>query len=271
MKGGLFVKKIVFFVFVLFLLTGCGGEKSGLRIWLIDAPPPQNLEHLYLTILGVSVRNAESEVLILQNDIHRIDILQLIGGYAAPLTFNYSNASSFVDVPPGDYTSVILWLAQINSLVMEGDSIADSLLIPAEYSPFEFELEEDFTILPGEDLTVVIDFDAEKSINWQTQPYELTPHFRIFERSTAGFIRGAVRDTAGAFVKLAAVRAVSLTDTMAALSADIGATYSYCLFLPEGTYDISASANGYTISDTVYQGVVINRDSVLDGYDFTLE
>lgn len=265
------MKKIVFFVFVLFFLMGCGEEKGNLRIWLIDAPPPQNVEHIYLVILRVSVRNAEGEVVSLQEDIHRIDILQLAGGYAAPLTYNYSNGSAFVDVDPGDYTSVLLFVAQINSVLMEGDSIADSLLIPEEYYPFEFELEQDFTILSGDYETLVIDFDAVKSINWQTQPYELIPHFRIFEGSNAGFIRGAVRDTAGAFVKLAAVQAVSLTDTMVTLSVDLDTTYSYCLMIPEGTYDISASAAGYTISDTTYEGVVVNRDSVLDGYNFTLE
>jgi hypothetical protein len=265
------VKQIVFFVFVFSFLAGCGGEKGNLRIWLIDAPPPQNVEHIYLTILRVQVRNAEGEVITLQEDIHRIDALQLTGGYAAPLTFNYSNATSFVDVDPGDYTGVSLFVAQINSLVMEGDSIADSLLIPEEYYPFQFELDQDFTVLPGEYQTLVIDFDAGKSINWWTQPYELTPAFRIFESSTAGFLRGAVRDTSGAFVKLAAVQAVSLADTMTVLSADLDTTYSYCLMLPEGTYDISASANGYSISDTVYEGVVVSRNSVLDGYNFTLE
>ena len=162
--------------------------------------------------------------------------------------------------------------SQINSLEMEGDSIADTLLIPVpEDSTFQFELEEDFTILPGGNLTLVVDFDAGKSINWQTQPYELTPNFRIFQSSNAGFVMGAVRDTSGAFVKLAAVQAVSSTDTMVALSADLDTTYSYCLVIPEGTYDISASADGYTISDTVYEGVVVNSDSVLDGYNFTLE
>lgn len=265
------MKKIVFFVFILFFLTGCGGEKSHLRIWLIDAPPPQNVEHIYLTILGVAVRNSEGEIITLQEDIHRIDILRLTGGYAAPLTFNYSNASPFVDVDPGDYTGVRLFIAQINSLVMEGDSIADSLLIPGEYYPFQFELEQDFTVLPGEYQTLVIDFDAGKSINWEVQPYELTPNFRIFQSSTAGFVRGAVRDTSGAFIKLAAVQAVSMADTMVVLSADLDTTHSFCFMLPEGTYDISAFADGYTISDTIYEGVVVNSDSVLDGYNFTLE
>lgn len=265
------MKKIIFFVFILFFLAGCGGEKGNLRIWLIDAPPPQNVEHINLTILGVAVRNAEGEAVSLIEDINRIDILRLIGGYAARLTFNYSNASSFVDVEPGDYTSVLLMIAQINSLQMEGDSIADSLLIPEEYSPFQFELEEDFTISPGEALTIIIDFDAGKSINWEAQPYELTPDFRIFQSSTAGFVRGAVRDTSGAFVKLAAVQAVSMGDTMVVLSAEDTTAHSYSLMIPEGTYDISASADGYTISDTIYQGVVVNSGSVLDGYDFTLE
>jgi len=150
------------------------------------------------------------------------------------------------------------------------DSVQDSLLIPEE-TPVEYELEEDFTIFPGEYLTIVIDFDASKSINWESQPYELTPSFRIFQSSTAGFILGTVKDTSGACVKIAAVQAASSTDTMATLSVDLDTTYSYCLIIPEGTYDISASADGYTISDTIYERVDVIRDSVLTDYNFTLE
>jgi hypothetical protein len=264
------IRKIVFFVFILLFLMGCGDEKGRLKIWLIDAPPPQDTEHIYLTVLGVGIRDEAGEALILNQDIHTLDVLRLIGGRAAVLTLNYSNGSDFTDVEPGNYTSVLLFLAQINWVVR--DSIQDSLLIPVpQDSSFVYELDEDFTILPGGSLTIVVDFDASKSINWKSEPYELTPHFRIFQSSNAGFITGVVKDTSGAAVKFATVQAVSSSDTMSALSADLDTTYSYCLFIPEGTYDIRASADGYTISDTVYNGVNVIGDSTLEGYDFTLE
>lgn len=263
------VKKILFFVFILFFLMGCGQEKGRIRVWLIDAPPPQDIEHIYLTILGVGIRNSEGEAITLQLDPYRVDVVGLIGGFAAPLTFNYSNGSYFVDVEPGDYTSVLLLLAEINSLVMEGDSMTDSLLIP-EGVPIEYELEENFSVLPGEYLTIVVDFDASKSINWESEPYGLIPSFRIFQRSNAGFIRGTVKtveDTSEVAVKFATLHAVSSTDSMTTLSDTAG---DYSLFIPEGTYDVSVSAEDYTASDTIYRAVVI-RDSLLDDYNFILE
>ncbi len=264
------IKKIGFFVLVLFFVIGCQEDDGRLKIWLTDAPPPQNVQNIYLTILAVGIRNAEGEVTTIQNDIHRIDVLELSGGYAAPLTFNYMTGGYYADVKPGDYTSVLLVLAQINSLVMEGDSIADSLLIP-DGMPIEFEIEEDFTVFPGEHLTIVVDFDASKSINWETQPYELNPYFRAFQSSNAGFISGTVKtleDTSEVAVKFAVLHAVSSTDSMTTLSDNAG---NYSLFIPEGTYNISASADGYTVSDTIYEGIDLRADSVLGDYDFTLE
>ena len=153
-------RKIVFFVFILLFVMGCGQEKGKLRIWLIDAPPPQDVEHIYLTVLGVGIRDTKGEVVTLQSDIYTIDIVNLIGGYAASLTYNYGTGGYFVDVEPGDYTSVIFLLAQINYVEKSGDSLSDSLLVPEEYYPFQFELEQDFTLLSGEYLTIIIDFDA---------------------------------------------------------------------------------------------------------------
>ncbi|MBN1695801.1 DUF4382 domain-containing protein [candidate division WOR-3 bacterium] len=263
-------REILFFIFILLFLMGCGQEKGKIRIWLIDAPPPQVVEHIYLTVVGVGIRNSEGDAITLQLDPYTVDIVGLMGGFAAPLTFNYSTGSYFVDVEPGDYTGVLLLLAEINSLVMEGDSVADSLLIP-EGVPIEYELDEAFTVLPGEYRTIIVDFDASKSINWYSEPYELIPSFRIFQSSTAGFIRGIVKtieDTSEVAVKFATLHAVSSTDTMTTLSDSTG---KYSLFIPEGTYDVSVSAEGYTVFDTLYEGVVVNSDSVLDNYNFILE
>lgn len=264
------IKKIVFFIFVLIFIMGCQEEDGKLRIWLTDAPPPQDVQHLYLTVLGVAIRNEEGQIITINSDIHEIDILELSGGYAAPLIYNYFTGGSFVDVEPGNYSSVLLWLAQVNSVV-RSDSVVDSLLIPEEYYPFSFELDKDFTVLSGEYSTIVVDFDASRSINWEGPPYELTPSFRIFQGSEAGFITGTVKeagDTLGTAVKYATLYAVSSGDSITTLSDSAG---NYSLFIPEGTYDVSASAAGYTASDTVYEGIVLNRDSVLEGYDFKLE
>jgi hypothetical protein len=263
------IKKIMFFVFILFFIMGCSEEKGKLRIWLTDAPPPQDVQHIYFTILGVGIRDEEGVATTIQNDIHQVDVIELAGGYAAPLTYDYFTGSSFIDVESGNYRSVLLWFAQVNSVV-RSDTVIDSLLIPEEYYPFSSELEEEFTILPGESRTIVIDFDASKSINWDGPPYELIPSFRIFQSSNAGFITGTVKtieDTSEVAVKYAALQAVSSTDSITTLSDSAG---NYSFFIPEGTYDVSVLAEGYT-SDTIYRGLVVVRDSLLDSCNFTLE
>ena len=259
------MKKGALIVIILFFILGCGEEGGNIRVWLIDAPPPQDVEHIYITVMGVGIRDSEGVIATLQDDPYTVDVVGLVGGYAAALTYNYRTGGTFIDVEPGDYTGIFLLLAEINSVVR--DSVQDSLLIPEDV-PIAYELEENFTILPGEYFTIIVDFDASKSINWEAQPYELTPSFRIFQSSNAGFISGTVIDTTGNSVKFAVLQAVSSTDSMTVLSDSTGA---YTFFIPGGSYDISVSADGYTISDTIYRGVVVSGDSILENYNFTLE
>jgi hypothetical protein len=264
------IKKTGFFVSILLFIIGCGEEKGHFKVWLIDAPPPQDVEHIYISVIAFGVINEKDNILtVSEGIIQGIDLLRLTGGRAFSLTYNYVTGSSFVDLEPGNYKGVWLYLAQRNWVVR--DSVRDSLLIPVPAdTSFYYELDENFTVLPGEYLTVVIDLDASKSVDWGAVPYEFTPRFRIFQASNAGFIRGMVKDASGAAVKYATVQAVSSIDTMTALSVDLDTTYSYCLMIPEGTYDISASAEGYT-PDTKYDGVNVAGGSILEGFDFTLE
>jgi hypothetical protein len=273
------IKKIVFSILILFFVAGCGEEKGKLRVWLTDAPPPQDVENIYLTVLLVGIVDLDNEVATISSELYgtTVDIVRLASGYAMPLTYNSNTGSSYADIAPGDYKSILLLLAQINSVVRE-DSFSDTLLIPYDstlsdstYNPFRFELEleNEFTILPGEYRTIVIDFDASKSINWETSPYELNPQFRIFASSDAGFIKGnvkALEDDSEVPVKFAVLQAVNLNDTMTTLSDTAG---GYLFFLPEGTYDLSVSAEGY-VSDTTYEGITVIRDSVLPDCDFML-
>jgi hypothetical protein len=234
---------------------------------LTDAPPAQNVENIYITVIGVATRNAEGETINLQDDYYTIDVVRLTGGKSTSLTYNYKTGGNFIDIKPGDYQSILLALAQINSVTI--DSITDSLLIPDEYSPFIFELEKDFTIFSGEYITLVVDFDASKSINWESEPYELSPSFKLFNYSEAGFVQGTVKtleDTLEIPLKFAALKAANSTDTMTTLTDSTG---NYYLFLPEGTYNISAHVENFT-ADTIYEGVTITSDSVLTEYDFIL-
>lgn len=261
------MNKVLLVITVLFFILGCGEDEGKIRVLITDAPPAQNVKSIYITILGVAIRNAEGEIINLQDDYYTVDIVKFAGGKSTSLTYNYETGGNFLNKKAGDYTSVLLALAQINSVAI--DSTTDSLLIPDEYLPFIFELEKDFTIFSNEYTTIVVDLDASESINWESEPYELIPSFRIFEYSEAGFIQGTVKtleDTLEVPVKFAVLRATNSTDTITTLSDSTG---TYSLFLTEGTYNISAHAENFT-ADTIYEGITTRSDSVLMGYDFIL-
>lgn len=260
------MNKVLLVVTVLFFILGCGEDEGKIRVLITDAPPAQNVKNIYITIIGVATRNAEGEAINLQDDYYTIDVVRLTGGKSTSLTYNYETGGSFLDIKPGDYQSILLALAQINSVVI--DSITDSLLMPDEDYPFTFELEKDFTISSGEYTTLIVDFDASKSINWESEPYELNPSFRIFNYSEVGFIQGTVKALEDTLIplKFATLNAANSTDTMTTLTDSTG---NYYLCLPEGTYNISANVENFT-ADTVYEGVTITSDSILTEFDFTL-
>jgi hypothetical protein len=261
------MRKVILMLTVLFFIIGCGEDNGKIRILLTDAPPPQNVEHIYLTILGVGIRNAQGEATTLQSDYYTVDVVRLAGGYSTSLTYDYSTGSSFVEVEPGDYSSVLI---AINDLgFVETDSIQDTLLVPDE-TPISYELETDFTVSSSELLTLIIDFDATKSINWESTPYELIPIFSIYHSDEAGFLTGAVTkeidDTTEVAAKFAVLEAVNATDTLTALTDTTG---NFSLSLPEDTYTINAYVEGYE-SDTTYEDITIVRDSVLENFNFLL-
>lgn len=261
------MRKVILIITVLFLIIGCGEDQGKLRILITDAPPPQNVEHIYLTILGVGIRNAAGDAITLQSDYYTVDIVRLTGGYSTSLTYNYSTGGSFVEVEPGDYTSVLIAINNLNSI--ETDSTQDTLLIP-EGTSISYELEKDFTVSSNELVTLIVDFDASKSINWESTPYELTPVFRIYESDEAGYLLGTVKtiidDTTETAAKFAVLKAINEADTFTQLTDTAG---KFSLSLPEDTYTISAHVEGYE-SDTIYEEVTIMRDSVLEDYNFLL-
>jgi hypothetical protein len=262
------MKKVILMVTVLFFIIGCGEDNGKLRILLTDAPPPQNVEHIYLTILGVGIRNADGDAITLQSDYYTVDVIRLTGGYSTSLTYDYSTGSSFVEVEPGDYNSVLIAINDLN--LVETDSIQDTLLVP-EGTPISYELETDFTVSSSELLTLIIDFDAAKSINWESTPYELIPVFRIYHSDEVGFLTGTVKkiavdDTTELAAKFAVLEAVSTTDTLTTLTDTAG---RFSLSLPEDTYTISAYVEGYA-TNTTYEDVTIMRDSILEDYNFLL-
>lgn len=258
------MKKAALLVIILLFILSCGKEQANIRVWIKDAPPPQDVQHIYLTVNELMVRNAEGEIIVLEDNPYTFDVIELTGGYFTSLTYNMKTGGSTIDIEPGDYTDVIIAFARNH--YVERDTTG-YMIIPSD-QPQTFELNHPFSLSANDDITLVIDFDASKSINWVSVPYELTPSLTIFESSIAGYIGGVVRDSLGTAIRLALCKAANSTDTLTTWTNSNG---RYVFMMPVGTYDISASAEGYTTSDITYDGITVILDSVLDSHNFILE
>ncbi|MEO0293993.1 MAG: DUF4382 domain-containing protein [candidate division WOR-3 bacterium] len=249
------MKKVVLSLIGILLVIGCGENEGWVRIWLIDSPPPQDVEAIYLRIFGVGVRNLGGDAITVDANINEYDIVMgTLGGMGIVIAVD--------KIKPGNYTSILIALTEIHLVRRNGE--LDTLIL-SEGSPLKYEIPQDFTIYKDKITQIFIDFDASKSINWETQPYTLTPIFRAFEGSTLGAIRGKVTDSTGAPIKFAVCKAVNSTDTFTTLSTpDSG---KYYLIAKKGTYNITSYLEGYT-SDTSYSVEI--GDSTLKGYNFVL-
>lgn len=251
------MKKSILILIILIFVIGCdtSPDEGIIRIRAIDTPPPQDLEHIYLKINEVRVRNSEDEWRTLNDYLpYTYDMLRLVNGVSAILCYETLEA--------GHYTDVLIELADTNTIVIDGEEY--SLIVSSSAKPV-VELSQEFTLVKDEYVDLLVDFEVSKSIDWTSEPYQLRPTFRIFELSQSGSVSGTVKDTSDVGIPNVLCMATTPTDTLTTLTESTG---EYMLILLEGNYDISVSAEGYTTSDTVYTGVAVNADSNLTGYDF---
>lgn len=250
------MKKSILIIIILVFFIGCESEsEGGIIIMAIDAPPPQDLEHIYLTVNEVRVKNSEGEWRTLNDYLpYTYDILRLVNGVSALLCYE--------TLEPGHYTDVLIEIADTNYMYIDG---VQYLLILSSDSKTGIELSQEFSVVEKEYTNLLVDFEVSNSIDWTSEPYQLSPKFRIYEIAQAGSVAGTVKDTSDTSIPNVLCMATTPIDTFTTLTENSG---EYMLILMEGNYDISVSAEGYTTSDTVYAGVVVNTDSNLTGYDF---
>jgi ribosomal protein S11 len=96
----------------------------------------------------------------------------------------------------------------------------------------------------------------------------MTPEFRAFKKVLSGAVSGTVKDIAAVAIPNALIEAITTNDTASTVTDSTGA---YKFILLEGTYDLKASADGYTTVDTAYTGVEVNAGENLTGYNFILQ
>ena len=246
------------------LFLGCDGAGDGdvtsgtgtFKIEVFDSPPPDSVENIFITLKEVSVHKAGGGWDTLSQPEVTLDFLELINGVTA----------SLVDEPleSGDYTQMRLVVADSNTVVINGESYP--LKIPSgEQTGIKLNL--NFTVLDDEIIEVMVDFDASKSITWTPGNYKLSPVFKVFKKVLSGTVAGSVNDSSGTSLVNAVVTATGSSDDVSTVTDSTGA---YKLILPEDSYSIEASADGFAGADTTYTGVQVQAGSNLTGFDFTL-
>jgi len=247
------------------IIAGCGGNSTDqnstgrLVIEAFDAPLPGDVDSINLTIEEVTVHHTEDGWLTVAEPDTTYDSLQLVNGATVVL--------ADVSLASGRYNQMRLILADSNTIVIDG--VSYPLTVPSG-TQSGVKLHGDFDIVENQVYELYIDFDASHSITHASDKYILKPSFKAFKKSLSAMLSGTVKDIIGLPIENATVAAITDSDTSGTVTGSDGA---YTLILLEGTYDISASADGYSTSDTTYTGVHVDPDSadVMTGYDFRLQ
>ena len=238
-------------------VTGDADGYGQIVVNAFDNPPPVDVENIFLTILQVSVHSSEEGWVVLSEPDSTFDFLELINGTMVVLADNTLKA--------GQYSQMRLLLADSNEIVIDGFSY--HLKVPSgSQSGVKFNL--DFTVEADQLIEIYVDFDAAHSITLSSDKYILLPTFRAFKEVLSGTLSGTVTDTLGSGIENATASATSPDYSTSTVTDSIG---MYKLILPEGNYDISATAAGYTSADTVYSGITLTAGTDLIGFDFILE
>ncbi len=261
------MKKFILILFVLALVAACDNgptdeettEYGTIRVETFDAPPSADVEKILLTITEVSAHNTDMEEWItLAQPNTPVDFLELINGATAALVDTV--------LAPGHYSQIRLVVADTNEVVVDGES--HYLFVPSgEQSGVKLNL--NFTVVAGELMEIMVDFDASKSVMKTAHRYQLRPVFKAFKKVLSGTLAGSVKEPTGAGIPNAMVAAVSADDDSTSTLTDSEGAYK--LILPEGIYGLQASAEGYTAADTTYADVAVSAGAVLTGFFFVLE
>lgn len=231
---------------------------GSIKITGFDSPPPRDVQHIYLNITEISVHSSEQGWVTLSIAPQTIDFLQLVNGVTKVL--------ADTSLPAGHYQQMRLTLANDNEVVV-GGSIFPLRIPSGQETGIKINL--DFTVEQDQLVEIFVDFDASRSVDWVPgqDGYVLHPVFKSFFEVISGTVSGVVTDQDGNPIPNALVEAAGPADTYATLT---GADGLYFLVLPEGTYNVSASADSFTSANTSYQNLSVVAGQDVPNIDFVL-
>ncbi len=237
---------------LLIAFTGCGtGSDSGsgtMTVEMADAPI-DSADAVNVHILRVEVNNSDDPNgwTVLSEPDQTYDLLELTNGATTVI------GSS--ELEAGTYPQIRLVLSQSGHSV-EVDGNVHDMFVPSG-AQTGVKLNINATIEPDIEYTILLDFDASRSVvdagqNSQV-PYLLKPVISAKEKAITGNIEGTV-DPADAEP---VVYAIANSDTLASTVADTSNGYFKLIGLEAGTYDVSIDPRNDSYQSKTVQDVSV--------------
>lgn len=246
MLGGLFLLAIGF--------TACQKNETGsgttqLQVRMTDAPGDFEEINLNVKNIVVKVNDTASTPYILEAN-KQFNVLDFRLGTAKPDILLASE-----EVPTGEIKEVRLVLNESGNTIKVGGQLYD-LKIPSGYSSgWKIKLTETPSLNPGIAYSLVLDFDAAKSIvKTGNGKFLLKPVVRGITVATSGILTGTIAP-ATVQTKVFAINATN--DTVGTLSNTTSGYFSIG-GLRAGNYKLAFDAIDSTYSDTTINSVAID-------------
>lgn len=203
-----------------------GQTQTGtLRVSITDATG--DFDEVNITFSEVSA-HIDSEWVTVSIEPQTVNLLDFTNGETFELGSN--------EVPAGHYTQVRL---KIDEAEVVTDGETHPVTIPSN-AQTGLKLVLNFTILEGETVELILDFDAHRSIITTGPPnsprnYMMKPTIRVITMSNTGSISGMVTNPTNAPVAFA----IANTDTITSTPVNVSSGHFKLAFLPAGIYTVA--------------------------------
>jgi len=263
---GLVALTVVLSAVTIGFLASCGGDddddggSAPFSLFMIDAPVDE-ADEINITVNAVSVNGPDGWV-DLAVEPARYNLLELMNNAGVTLAEQ--------DLPEGDYGEIRLVIGcdgeDAPDIVIGGQSY--ELKVPSGCTS-GFKLKGEFSVVAGEELVLIMDFDMQKSVHETGEgKYMLNPVVRFIQADAAGNIEGSIDPVVPRSVIYAFEADAFTGDNFedAVNSTVVREDGSFVLAaLPPGTYDIVVAAPGYDTAVYLEDVVVeAGQDTVLE-------
>lgn len=254
------MKKVISAIVALsaILFAGCSMDvQTGtgtLKVLLHDAPADYEAVNIFVERVEINNTEGDEGWQVISEPNQSYDILQLTNG-------NFELLAD-VELEPGFYPQIRLIVSRDeNSVVVDGET--RGLFIPSG-AQTGVKINVDAEIREGIEYTILLDFDAERSVVKTGQApfpgFLLKPVIRASNRAETGNIAGVVTP----FEARAAVFAIVGDDTLSTTYADETNGEFMLVGLEQGSYTVSAAPREDGYETKTLDDVAVEVDETTD-------